>query len=290
MFKLAAFGDLSILAYCIMTNHVHILMYVPERKAVTDNILIQRLRFILPNNQVEIIARQLQDYRSQSNDAAAESLKNQFTYRMYDISEFFKALKQQFSQFYNTRNERRGPLWEQRFKSVLLEPCAKPLLAVAAYIELNPIRAGPQPIQKTIVSAVMAPLSVVPRTRDSACAISWVLARTPPGCHGAIFREHTVSFSTCAACRKDSILRGAQSGKDSPLNRFRRLSRLMAVCPCRKCSAVVCDTSPTALSWAVSPSLSPYSPATARNSGATANPAHDLCASVTAPTFALCVT
>ncbi len=142
MFKLAAFGDLSILAYCIMTNHFHILIYVPERKAVTDNILIQRLRFIMPNNQVEIIARQLQDYRSQSNDAAAESLKNQFTYRMYDISEFFKALKQQFSQFYNTRNERRGPLWEQRFKSVLLEPCAKTLLAVAAYIELNPIRAG----------------------------------------------------------------------------------------------------------------------------------------------------
>ena len=88
------------------------------------------------------VARQLQDYRSQSNNAAAESLKNQFTYRMYDISEFFKALKQQFSQFYNTRNDRRGPLWEQRFKSVLVEPSVKTLLTVAAYIDLNPIRAG----------------------------------------------------------------------------------------------------------------------------------------------------
>ena len=142
MFNLAAFGDLSILAYCIMTNHFHVLIHVPQRKDVTDDVFLQRLRFIMPNYQVELIARQLQDYRSQSNNAAAESLKTQFTYRMYDISEFFKALKQQFSQFYNTRNDRRGPLWEQRFKSVLVEPSVKTLLTVAAYIDLNPIRAG----------------------------------------------------------------------------------------------------------------------------------------------------
>lgn len=142
MFNLAAFGDLSILTYCVMTNHFHILIHVPQRQDVTDDVLIRRLRFIMPHYQVELIARQLQDYRSQSNDAAAESLKNQFTYRMYDISEFFKALKQQFSQFYNAGNDRRGPLWEQRFKSVLVEPSVKTLLTVAAYIDLNPIRAG----------------------------------------------------------------------------------------------------------------------------------------------------
>ena len=142
MFNLAAFGDLSILTYCVMTNHFHILIHVPQRQDVTDDVLIRRLRFIMPHYQVELIARQLQDYRSQSNDAAAESLKNQFTYRMYDISEFFKALKQQFSQFYNAVNDRRGPLWEQRFKSVLVEPSVKTLLTVAAYIDLNPIRAG----------------------------------------------------------------------------------------------------------------------------------------------------
>ena len=111
MFNLAAFGDLSILTYCVMTNHFHILIHVPQRQDVTDDVLIRRLRFIMPHYQVELIARQLHDYRSQSNDAAAESLKNQFTYRMYDISEFFKALKQQFSQFYNAGNDRRGPLW-----------------------------------------------------------------------------------------------------------------------------------------------------------------------------------
>jgi len=59
-----------------------------------------------------------------------------------DRQNIFKALKQQFSQFYNAVNDRRGPLWEQRFKSVLVEPSVKTLLTVAAYIDLNPIRAG----------------------------------------------------------------------------------------------------------------------------------------------------
>ena len=46
----------------------------------------------------------------------AEALKAHFTYRMYDISEFFKALKQRFSQAYNVRECRNGPLWEQRYR------------------------------------------------------------------------------------------------------------------------------------------------------------------------------
>ena len=136
----------------------------------------------------------------------------------------------------------------------------------------------------------MALLSVVPRTPDSACASSCLSIKALAGFHGAILSRLTASISTCVVNRKDSIPRGTQSGKASRLNRFRQLSRLMAVCLCRKCSAVVCDTSPTALSWAVRRSLTPYSTATARNSGTTANPARVPCALVTGPTFALCVT
>ncbi len=61
---------------------------------------------------------------------------------MYDVSEFFKAFKQRFSQYYNKREYRCGPLWEQRFKSILVEGSEDALLTMAAYIELNPVRAG----------------------------------------------------------------------------------------------------------------------------------------------------
>ncbi len=61
---------------------------------------------------------------------------------MGDLSVFMKDLKQRFSQWYNKRNGRRGTLWEDRYKSVLVEGDAKALMTVAAYIDLNPIRAG----------------------------------------------------------------------------------------------------------------------------------------------------
>ena len=60
---------------------------------------------------------------------------------MYDISVFIKELKGRFAQWYNQRHDRYGVLWAERFKSVLLEG-GEALAAVAAYIELNPVRAG----------------------------------------------------------------------------------------------------------------------------------------------------
>lgn len=142
MRDLAAFGGLDILAYCFMSNHFHILVHVPDRHDIRDDELLRRLGFIMDDWQVRMIGDQLAGYRQSGQTAAAEALKARFTYRMFDISEFFKALKQRFSQFYNTREGRCGPLWEQRFKSVLVEGSEQALLTMAAYIDLNPVRAG----------------------------------------------------------------------------------------------------------------------------------------------------
>ena len=62
--------------------------------------------------------------------------------RTHDLSWFIRMIKQRFSQWYNLRNERRGTLWEERFKSVLVEGRGQVLAAMAAYIDLNPVRVG----------------------------------------------------------------------------------------------------------------------------------------------------
>ena len=72
---------------------------------------------------------------------AAEYLA-QFHRRMWDVSEFIKLLKQRFTQWYNGKMGRKGTLWEDRFKSVLVEGEGDPLVTMAAYIDLNPVRAG----------------------------------------------------------------------------------------------------------------------------------------------------
>jgi putative transposase len=61
---------------------------------------------------------------------------------MYDLSEFCKTLKQRFSMYYNRKHDREGTLWNQRFKSILVERSRNALLTMAAYIDLNAVRAG----------------------------------------------------------------------------------------------------------------------------------------------------
>jgi len=81
-------------------------------------------------------------YRQQPDGAArVQRLLDRYRRRMYDISVFIKELKGRFAQWYNQRHDRYGVLWAERFKSVLLEG-GEALAAVAAYIELNPVRAG----------------------------------------------------------------------------------------------------------------------------------------------------
>jgi hypothetical protein len=53
-----------------------------------------------------------------------------------------KTLKQRFSVWYNHTHERFGTLWAERFKSVLVQGQGNPLQTMAAYIDLNPVRAG----------------------------------------------------------------------------------------------------------------------------------------------------
>ena len=68
--------------------------------------------------------------------------KQPYLDRMFDLSVFVGEIKQRISLWYNGRNERLGPLWEDRFKSVLVQGEAGVLATVAAYIDLNAVRAG----------------------------------------------------------------------------------------------------------------------------------------------------
>jgi hypothetical protein len=61
---------------------------------------------------------------------------------MCDISPFMKLFKQRFSIWFNRTRNRRGTLWSERFKSVLVEGRGNVLSTMAAYIDLNPVRAG----------------------------------------------------------------------------------------------------------------------------------------------------
>jgi hypothetical protein len=64
-----------------------------------------------------------------------------FRYKWASLSEFVKEIKQSFSRYYNKGHNRRGTLWGERFKSLIVED-GETLINCLAYIDLNPIRAG----------------------------------------------------------------------------------------------------------------------------------------------------
>ncbi len=53
-----------------------------------------------------------------------------------------KLVKQRFTIWFNKSHHRYGTLWAERFKSVLIESRARVLRMIAAYIDLNCVRAG----------------------------------------------------------------------------------------------------------------------------------------------------
>jgi len=142
MRKLEAFCGLQILTYSLMSNHFHVLIKVPERRDLSDEELVERLSLIYAPPFVKEIEAQLADLRKDGADDFAEKIKARYTRRMFDISEFMKALKQQFAQRTNVRLGRKGTLWEERFKSILVERSEHALNVMAAYIDLNAVRAG----------------------------------------------------------------------------------------------------------------------------------------------------
>lgn len=137
------FSGCRVLSYCVMSNHFHILLEVPPMPegGVSDEELLKRLSAIQNEAFVVVVAKELTDARSTGNEGWVAEIHARFTYRMHNLSEFMKTLLQRFTRWFNRTHQRSGTLWEQRYKSVIVESGIA-ARTMAAYIDLNPVRAG----------------------------------------------------------------------------------------------------------------------------------------------------
>jgi len=143
LWQVAEFCGVQILTYVVMSNHFHVLAFVPPVGELSDAEMVRRYRVLYERSRApwqptpEVLARILASGGDEA-DAWRERLVN----RMGDVSAFMKTVKQRFSVWYNKDHGRYGTLWADRFKSVLVEGEPQALATVAAYIDLNPVRAG----------------------------------------------------------------------------------------------------------------------------------------------------
>ena len=122
--KFSRFYFAEIFGFCILDNHFHILLKMYPDSYFTD----------------EEIKKRYMKYYGEDSVFPEENIEI-FRAKLSSISEFMKDVKQTFSRYYNKKHERKGTLWSERFKSVIVEN-GETLVNCLAYIDLNPVRAG----------------------------------------------------------------------------------------------------------------------------------------------------
>jgi len=137
------FSGCRVLSYCVMSNHFHVLLEVPPMPAggISDETLLQRLASVYTDAVVAGVESELEEAKKAGNEARLAEIRERYTYRMHSLSEFMKALLIRFTRWFNRTHSRTGTLWEERFKSVIVESGVA-ARTMAAYIDLNPVRAG----------------------------------------------------------------------------------------------------------------------------------------------------
>jgi len=142
MGRCEGFCGVRIVTYAILDNHWHLLVEVPVHKPLSERSLLERMSLLYTPEFMEEVEAQWRIWRKQGHEKLVKRDQARYEARMGDVSEFMKVLKQRFTQWYNRREDRKGTLWEGRFKSVLVQGKGHPLVTMAAYIDLNAVRAG----------------------------------------------------------------------------------------------------------------------------------------------------
>ena len=145
LWQVADFSGVEVLTYCLMNNHFHVLIRVPDKEEVvlSDLELVRRYAVLYPEPTPyqAMTVKYLRAILKQGGEEAVLWRKRLLA-RMHDVSEFMKTLKQRFTIWFNHTHDRYGTLWAERFKSTVVEGREAALRVTAAYIDLNPVRAG----------------------------------------------------------------------------------------------------------------------------------------------------
>jgi REP element-mobilizing transposase RayT len=143
IWQVADFSGVDVLTYCVMSNHFHVLVEVPELGNLSDAELMRRYMVLYPKpTKYQEASIKVLEADLAAGGEEAEIVRHRLLVRMGDVSEYMKTVKQRFSIWFNKSHQRYGTLWADRFKSVLVEGAGNSLQTMAAYIDLNPVRAG----------------------------------------------------------------------------------------------------------------------------------------------------
>ena len=139
----AKFFGIDVLTYAILSNHFHqVLRSRPDVVATWDDTEVARRGLMICP-----FRKGPDGWALEPTEAELNSIRNdpdklrKIRLRLSDISWWMRLLCQKIAQRANAEEETAGKFWESRFRAVLILD-EQSLLACAAYVDLNPIRAA----------------------------------------------------------------------------------------------------------------------------------------------------
>ncbi|MCC5841124.1 MAG: hypothetical protein JJT96_13485 [Opitutales bacterium] len=142
----AAFAGMEVLTYCFLANHFHIFVRLDpkETENLDDAGLVGRFRALYGGTRCASLGLDADDLEVilKKNGDSAEGIRRRLKARMGDVSVFMREVKTRFTLWYNGERGTVGTFWAERFRSVIVEADTAAQRMVAAYIDLNPVRAG----------------------------------------------------------------------------------------------------------------------------------------------------
>ena len=132
MWRVAYFSCVEVLAYCVMSNHFHILAYIPAPRDLSEEEVLARVRTLYVGEKLAEFEREWAALVRSGDVEWRRRFLSRFIRRMWNASEFMKTLKQSSSQSFNARRLHAGTMWESRFRARVIMPDAKSELMKAA--------------------------------------------------------------------------------------------------------------------------------------------------------------
>ena len=141
MLRLASVFFIDVAAFCVMSNHYHLLLHVRRDDALSASAMdiVRRAHQVVAGNEITNKYLDQQTIEPHERDQI-DLFVDRWRKRLFDISWFMKSLNEGIARRANKEDDCTGHFWEARYKSQpLLDE--KAILSCMAYIDLNPVRA-----------------------------------------------------------------------------------------------------------------------------------------------------
>ena len=91
LWQVADFCGAEVLTYCVMTNHFHVLLHIPEQVTLSDTELMRRYKVLYPKpTKFQSASTKVMESQLEAGGEEGDEIRRKLRARMGDVSEYMK--------------------------------------------------------------------------------------------------------------------------------------------------------------------------------------------------------